>query len=148
MLSREHALRATAELVRIAFVGDSKTPYPHAVDALDSCGQLVPPRHVIARARRQHVDLGVAGEMLGDVARVQFGAAVDRLAVPLNDDGELHCSSESKPRSDVEGAAGSDGGATPPPGLDSIEAGSKAVDGWAGAGASCVSASGDAVLCG
>ena len=34
----------------------------------------------------------VTRQMFRDVARVQFGAAVDRRAVPLDDDSELHCS--------------------------------------------------------
>jgi len=38
-----------------------------------------------------------SGKMFGDVARVQLGAAVDRLSVALHDDGELHCRSGSDP---------------------------------------------------
>jgi hypothetical protein len=43
--------------------------------------------------------------VLGDVARVQFGAAVDRRTVSLNDDRELHCESGSR----AGGGTGSDG---------------------------------------
>ena len=39
--------------------------------------------------------------MFGDIARVQLGAAVDVGAVPLHDDGELHCA-ESGPSSSPE----------------------------------------------
>src|SRR5207247_8632771 len=54
---------------------------------------IFPPRDVVGGARRQHLDLRVFGEMFGDVTRVQLRAAVDRLAVALNDDGQFHCSS-------------------------------------------------------
>ena len=37
----------------------------------------------------------MAREVLGDVARVQFRAAVDRLTVTLDDDRDLHCGSWS-----------------------------------------------------
>ena len=40
----------------------------------------------------QHLDLRVTREVFGNIACVQFGAAVDRLAVSLDDDRELHCS--------------------------------------------------------
>ena len=58
-------------------------------------GQLVPPRDVVARAGRQDLDLAVTREVFGDVPRVQLGAAVDRLAVALDDDRDLHCASGS-----------------------------------------------------
>jgi hypothetical protein len=35
----------------------------------------------------------VSGQVLGDVSRVQFGAAVDGLTVPLYDDGDFNCGS-------------------------------------------------------
>jgi hypothetical protein len=35
----------------------------------------------------------VAREVLRDVARVQLGAAIDRLTVTLNDDRDVHCGS-------------------------------------------------------
>jgi hypothetical protein len=34
-------------------------------------------------------------QMLGDVSSMQLGAAVDRVPVPLNDDGDFHCASGS-----------------------------------------------------
>ena len=75
----------------------AKPAHRHAVDSLDAGRQLVAPRDVVGRAGRQDLDLGVAGEVLGDVARVQLGAAVDCLTVALNDDRELHCCSGSDP---------------------------------------------------
>jgi hypothetical protein len=45
---------------------------------------------VVARAGRQHLDLGVAREPLGDVPRVKFGAAADVRAVALNHDRQFH----------------------------------------------------------
>src|SRR6185436_10021740 len=65
------------------------------VHLLDARLQLVAPGDVIGRARRDDLDVPVAREMLGDIAGVQLGAAVDRLSVPLNDDGDLHCASVS-----------------------------------------------------
>ena len=50
-------------------------------------------RDVVGRAGREDLDLSVAREMLGDIPRVQLGAAVDRLAVALDDDRDLHCGS-------------------------------------------------------
>ena len=75
----------------------AEAAHRHAVDPFDAGGELVAPRDVVGGARRQDLDLGVAREMFGDVARVQLRAAVDRLAVALNDDRELHCGSGSGP---------------------------------------------------
>ena len=79
-----------AERQRIALVLDPEAAHADAVDRFDAGRQLVPPRDVVGGARGQHLDLGVPREVLGDVAGVQLGAAVDRLAVALDDDGELH----------------------------------------------------------
>src|SRR5262249_14757510 len=67
-------------------------------------------------ARRENLDVAVAGQMLRDVARVKLGAAVDRLAVPLYDDRDSHWES-SAPESVSEGpgeasAAGCSGAGT------------------------------------
>ena len=88
----EDEVGAPAEIEGIAFVLDAESADRHAVDRFDAGWQLVAPRDVVGGARGQHLDLGVAGEVLGDVAGVQLGAAVDRLAVALNDDRELHSS--------------------------------------------------------
>ena len=48
------------------------------------------------RAGRQHLDLDVLGQVLGNVASMLLGAAVDVGAVPLNDDRDLHCRSSSR----------------------------------------------------
>ena len=86
----EDAIGSLAEDERIALVLHLEAPHRHAVDLLDAGRQLVAPGHVVGGARRQDLDLGVTRQMLGDVARVQLGAAVDRLAVALDDDRELH----------------------------------------------------------
>ena len=53
--------------------------------------------------------------MLGNVAGVKLGAAVDRGSVALNDDRQLHCASGSKPPDPKPEASGGslegDGGA-------------------------------------
>ena len=56
----------------------------------DARGEVIAPRHVVGGAGGEDFDLSVAREMLGNVPRMQLRAAVDRLAVPLDDDGELH----------------------------------------------------------
>ena len=73
-------------------------------------GQLILPSHVVARASGQNLDRRVTGEALGDVARVQLGAAVDVRAVALDDDRELHDSEQSgatslSPVRDADGAS-------------------------------------------
>ena len=89
----EDAIRSLAEHQRIALVLHLEAPDRHAVDLLDAGRQLVAPRDVVGRAGGEHFDLPMTREMLGDVARVQLGAAVDRLTVALNDDRDLHCGS-------------------------------------------------------
>ena len=103
---------ASPNTQRIALVLHAEPADRHAVDCLDAGRQLVAPRHVVGRAGRQHLDLAVTREVLGDVARVQLGAAVDRLAVALNDDRDLHCASGSDPAggSCVDSAAGASAG--------------------------------------
>ena len=61
------------------------------------------------RARRQHLDLHVRGEVLGNVSGVLLGAAVDVGAVPLNDDRDLHSSSGTFGDAGESGVAGESG---------------------------------------
>ena len=82
----EDAFRQPSERNRIALVLDAESAHRQVIDLLDTLRQLVLPRHVVDGARREHLDVGVPGEPLGDIPRVQFGAAVDGVAVPLNDD--------------------------------------------------------------
>jgi len=86
----EDADRSAPELLGIPRMPDRKPPHRDAVDRLDARGELVPPRHVVASARGQHLDLVVPRQVLRDVPRVQLGAAVDVGAVALDDDRELH----------------------------------------------------------
>src|SRR5581483_12437350 len=81
--------------VRIALVLHAEASNGDAVDLLGARRQLVAPRHVVGGAGRQHLDLRMLREVLGDVPRVEFGAAVDLPAVALDDDGELHPSWDS-----------------------------------------------------
>ena len=109
----EHRARPSPELERPALVRDRKPSDRDAVDLLDPGRQLVAPGDVVARTGRDHLDLGVPGEMFSDVARVQLRSAVDVGAVALNDDRELHDSFGSPtPRS--AGPALS-AGSNPPP---------------------------------
>ena len=86
----KHVLGVAPEDERVALALDRKATHPDAVDVLDAGCQLVAPRDVVAGARGQDFDLGVAGEMLRQVPRMKFSAAVDRPSVSLYDDGELH----------------------------------------------------------
>src|SRR5688572_23764093 len=101
---------APPELVRVALVLHRKTPDADAVDTLDTWRPLVSPGHVIARARGDDLDLGMAREALGDVACMQLRAAVDVGAVALDDDRELHDSELSPPSPASPPPAGSRGG--------------------------------------
>src|SRR2546423_1287905 len=68
-----------------ALFRDAESPHMDAVDRVGAGFERIRPRRVVARARRQPLDVGVLGEMFGDVAGVKFGAAVNRQAVALND---------------------------------------------------------------
>src|SRR5207302_6626652 len=78
-------------------------PHGDAVHLLDARLELVTPCHVIGRARGEHFDLRVPREVLGDVPRMELGAAVHRRPVALDDDGDLHCASGSPLRSELGG---------------------------------------------
>ena len=92
----------------MALVRDGEAADRDAVDLLDAGRQLVLPGDVVARAGRHHFDRRVPRQALGDVARVQFRAAVDVRAVALDDDRQLHDSDEcpSPPSSLRVGVAG------------------------------------------
>src|SRR5687767_12719028 len=110
----EDLLGAASELQRVAFVRHAKPPDGHAFHPLGSGPELVTPCDVVGRARRQHLDVRVPGEMFGDVAGVQLRAAVDRLTVALNDDGDLHWVSSVSGGLAGGGISGSDGCAGAP----------------------------------
>ena len=90
VLPGEDVRRSSAEIELVALPRDGKALDHDAVDRLGPGGKIVAPRDVVARAGGQHADVRVAREVLGDVPRVQLGAAVDVGAVPLHHDGELH----------------------------------------------------------
>jgi hypothetical protein len=57
-------------MIRVAFVGHREPAYRDAIDLVDALRPFVPPRHVIARTGRDHLDLGVTGQAFGDVSRI------------------------------------------------------------------------------
>ena len=63
----------------------------------DTRRQFISPGDVVGGTGGEDLDLGMTGEMLGDVACVELGAAIDRVAVALNDDRQLHCGSSAPP---------------------------------------------------
>ena len=98
----EDALRNPSEHQRVSFALHREATHGNVVDAFFASRQFVAPRDVVSRARRPHFDLRMTSQMLGDVARVQFGAPVDGEAVPLDDDRELHCSGVADGSADVD----------------------------------------------
>src|SRR6188508_78911 len=112
MLFGEDLLRPFRELDRIAFDRHGETVHRNAVNDFPARWKLVLPRNVVAvRARRQHLDRHVPGEMLGNIPRMLLGAAIDVGAVPLDDDRDLHCRSSSPGSGvlSVSGIAGTSG---------------------------------------
>ena len=116
----KYVRRLPAERHEIPFVLHAEAPHRNAIDALLRGPRLVAPGDVIARVRGQHIHFGVTREVLGDVSRVEFRAAVNRLTVSLDDDRELHCSSSNPPGPDS--AEGVDGPPCPEPGEGCPEA--------------------------
>ena len=92
MPSIEDVIGAQSELRLVSFMVDCKAFDGDPVDGVRSGRILVAPRQVIVSAGGEHAHLGVARQMLGDVPRVQLGAAVDVGAVPLHDDRYPHSS--------------------------------------------------------
>src|SRR5262245_57083815 len=115
MLAAEHAFRVAAELPGHPLMSDRETAHPHAVHVLDALGKFVPPGDVVARARGDHLDVGMPGEAFRNIAGVQLRAAVDVRAVALNRDRELHESEEVSAGSESEPTPGSDRGAPASP---------------------------------
>src|SRR5918993_5942829 len=99
----EDAVRPAAEVGGVSLLIDSEPPHRNVVHEFRSCRIIVAPGDVIASACRQHLDLRVLRKMLGDVASVQLGAAVDLGAIALHHDSELHCAegSGSSPESSL-----------------------------------------------
>ena len=82
----EDVIGAQAELRFVTFVFDRKPFDGDAVDRVSPGRIFVAPRQVLVRAGGEHANVRVAREMLGDVPRVQLGAAVDVGAVSLHHD--------------------------------------------------------------
>ena len=110
MWLREDLGRPLRKLDRVALDRHWKAVDGNPVDDFQAGRQLVLPRDVIAmRARREHLDLEVLGQMLRDVTGMLLGAAVDVSAVPLDDDRDLHCSPLSSEEPGASGASGATG---------------------------------------
>ena len=104
----EDTLRDPPEHQRIPFALHRKAAHRNVVDAFFAGGQFVAPRDVVGGAGRPHFDLCMTSQMLGDIARVQFGASIDGEAVPLDDDRELHCSGVADGSADAGSADAAD----------------------------------------
>src|SRR5262249_50558930 len=91
---------ARAELRRrrpAARLRDAEAADANAVDRVGAGLEFVGPRLLVARARREHFDVGMVDEMFGDVAGLEFCAAMYGRAVALNDKRQLHGVSGSPP---------------------------------------------------
>ena len=73
---------------RVARVGEAADR--DAADAVGAFGILVLPGDVVARAGRQHFDVVLRGEPLGDEPAEVLGSAEDLGAVALDDEGDFH----------------------------------------------------------
>ena len=76
-----------ASMSRVA--GVREPPHGDAAHAVGALGILVLPGDVVARARREHVDLVALGQPLGDEPAVVLGSAEDLGAVALDDEAIL-----------------------------------------------------------
>src|SRR5262249_44639575 len=93
MALQKDAIGSLREDPRIPFVLHAKAANRNPVHLLHAGRQLIPPRHVIGGAGREHLDLAVARKTFRDVASVKLGATVDGRAIALDDDGDSHCES-------------------------------------------------------
>ena len=83
-------LGVRVERVDVARARVREAPHGDAADAVGAFRVLVLPRDVVARAGRQHLDVVLRGEALGDEAAEMLGSAEDFRAVALDDEGEFH----------------------------------------------------------
>ena len=87
--AREDPLGVAIEGVDVAGTGVGEASDRHATDAIGAFGILVLPRDVVRRARRQHFDLMLRREPLGNQPAVVLGAAKNLGAVALDDESYL-----------------------------------------------------------
>jgi hypothetical protein len=79
-------VRVLVERVEVARRGVGEPADGHAADPVGPLGVLVLPRLVVARARREDLDLVLCGEALGHEPAQVLGSAENLGAVPLDDD--------------------------------------------------------------
>ena len=85
----EDPLRVAVEGLDVAGARVGEPPDGDAADAVGAFGILVLPGDVVLRAGREHFDLVLGGEPLGDEPAVILGAAEDLGAVALDDESYL-----------------------------------------------------------
>ena len=69
----------------------AEPPHGDAANAVRALGILVLPRHIVAGARGQHLDVVPLGELFRHEATRVFGATENLCSVSLDDEGESHC---------------------------------------------------------
>src|SRR6266850_7875827 len=90
MTTAEDVIRPQTEVGFAAFVFDGEAFDRDAIDRVSPRTEVVAPRQVIARARRENAHVRVPRQVFGDVPCVQLGAAVDIGPVSLHDDRQVH----------------------------------------------------------
>src|SRR5262245_5204483 len=86
----EHQARTPSEVRGHPFPGDT-TPFDaETVDPLLAGFEVIAPSDIVACACGEHTNVSVSAQALGQIARMQFGAAVDVQTIPLDDDRQLH----------------------------------------------------------
>ena len=82
--------RELLERVGVVRLVDREPPDQHAANTVGPFRRFVLPRHRLARARRQHLDIVALADLLGEQAARVLRAAGDVAAVTRRDKGELH----------------------------------------------------------
>src|SRR5688572_32223237 len=86
----EDPVRILVERRDVARARVLETPYRHPADPVVPLGIVVLPGDVVLRARRQHLDVVLGGEALGNQPAVILGSAENLGAVALDDERNLH----------------------------------------------------------
>ena len=86
----EDPVRVPVELLEVALPVRREPAHRDAAHPIEAFRVLVLPGDVVARARRQHLDVVARRETFGDEPAVVLGAAENVRAVPLDDERDFH----------------------------------------------------------
>ena len=105
---RENAIRMLPERVDVVRLVHREAPHQHAADAVRALAVLVLPGAPVARRGRQHLDVVLQAQLLGDQTARVLGAARDLAAVARRDERELHAAAPDGSSSSTCAAGRSD----------------------------------------